>query len=213
MLATLSEFFKAGGLFMYPILFGLCFGVAIILERLYFLYFRYNVNGPRLFNQIKAYLHKGNINDAIRVCDDSPLPAILKAGLEQFKLNSGEVLSAMDEVTLEMTPKVQKRTHYLAAVANVATLLGLLGTVSGLILAFHAISGAEPGEKGTLLAKGIANAMNCTAFGLILAIPCLFFHAVLQSKANRLLDDIEEYSTKTVNLLNSLAAGDKGSPK
>jgi biopolymer transport protein ExbB/TolQ len=210
MLGSLSEFFKAGGVFMYPILFGLCLGIAIILERLYFLFYKYNVNGSRLFQQIKMYVQKGNLNEAIRICDDSPLPAILKAGLIQYKANSQDVSLAVEEATLEMTPKIQKRTHYLAAIANVATLLGLLGTVAGLIVAFHAISGAEPGEKATLLAKGIANAMNCTCFGLILAIPCLFFHSVLQSKTNRLLDDIEEYSTKTINLLHLLGTSTKG---
>jgi biopolymer transport protein ExbB len=210
MLASASEFFRAGGVFMYPILFGLCLGIAIILERFYFLYYKYNINGSRLFQQIKTYIQKGNLNEAIRICEDSPLPAILKAGLVQYKTNSQEVTSAMEEATLEMTPKIQKRTHYLAAIANIATLLGLLGTVAGLIVAFHAISGAEPGEKATLLAKGIANAMNCTCFGLILAIPCLFFHSVLQSKTNRLLDDIEEYTTKTINLLHSPGASNKG---
>jgi biopolymer transport protein ExbB/TolQ len=210
MLASASEFFKAGGVFMYPILFGLCLGIAIILERFYFLYYKYNINASRLFQQIKTYIQKGNLNEAIRICEDSPLPAILKAGLVQYKTNSQEVTSAMEEATLEMTPKIQKRTHYLAAIANIATLLGLLGTVAGLIVAFHAISGAEPGEKATLLAKGIANAMNCTCFGLILAIPCLFFHSVLQSKTNRLLDDIEEYTTKTINLLHSPGASNKG---
>jgi|YNPNPStandDraft_1061719.scaffolds.fasta_scaffold44050_3 biopolymer transport protein ExbB len=210
MLAFVSDFFKAGGFFMYPILFGLCLGVAIILERLYFLYYKYNVNGPHLFQSIRANLLSGNINEAIRICDDSPLPAILKAGLVQFKTDAGKVEAAMEEATLEMTPKIQKRTPYLAAIANIATLLGLLGTVSGLIVAFHAISGAEPGEKATLLARGIANAMNCTCFGLILAIPCLFFHSLLQAKANRLLDEIEEYSTKTLNMLQSLKASHKG---
>lgn len=209
MLAFVSDFFKAGGFFMYPILFGLCLGIAIILERLYFLYYKYNVNGPHLFQSIRANLLSGNINEAIRICDDSPLPAILKAGLVQFKTDAGKVEAAMEETILEMTPKIQKRTPYLAAIANIATLLGLLGTVSGLIVAFHAISGAEPGEKATLLARGIANAMNCTCFGLILAIPCLFFHSLLQAKANRLLDEIEEYSTKTLNMLKSL----KGSRK
>ena len=210
MLGSLFDFFKAGGIFMYPILFALCLGVAIILERIYFLFYKYNINGPGLFMKIKACVQKGNINEAIGICDDSPLPAILKAGLVQVKVNSQAVTSAMEEATLEMTPKIQKRTPYLAAIANIATLLGLLGTVAGLIVAFHAISGAEPGEKATLLAKGIANAMNCTCFGLILAIPCLFFHSLLQSKTNKLLDDIEEYSTKMINLLHSAGVAPKG---
>jgi biopolymer transport protein ExbB/TolQ len=109
----------------------------------------------------------------------------------------------MEEAILEVAPKLQRRTHYLAVISNIAVLLGLLGTILGLIVAFSAISGAEPGEKAIQLARGISLAMSTTAFGLVVAIPCLLFHAILQSKANRLLDDIDEYSVKAAHLLAS----------
>lgn len=201
---SVIEVFQSGGNFMYLILFVLCLGIAIILERLYFLYYKYNVSGAKLFEQIRPSLLKGEIQRAIGLCDDAPLPAILKAGLKQYLLAKGGVRKAMEEAALEVGPRLQKRTHYLVVLANIATLLGLLGTIIGLIIAFSAISGAEPGEKAVQLARGISIAMATTAFGLIVAIPCLLFHSVLQSKANRLLDEIDEYSVKTANLLESL---------
>ena len=210
MIGSAFEFFKSGGNFMYPILLFLCLGIAIILERFYFLYYKYNISGSRLFQQIRTYVQKGNLTDAIKICDDAPLPAILKAGLVHYNIDSQHVPAAMDEAALAIVPKVQKRTHYLAAIANIATLLGLLGTISGLIVAFQAISGADPGEKAVMLAKGIAIAMNTTYFGLVVAIPCLLFHSILQSKTNKLLDEIEEYSTKTIHLLQSVRAPEKG---
>ena len=201
---SLIEVFQSGGNFMYLILFVLCLGIAIILERFYFLFYKYNINGPKLFQQIRQTVLKGDINRAIGICDESPLPAILKAGLRQYMAHREGVLNAMEETALEVTPKIQKRTHYLVVLANIATLLGLLGTIIGLIIAFSAISGAQPGEKAVQLARGISIAMATTAFGLIVAIPCLLFNSILQSKANKLLDDIDEYSIKTSHMLQSL---------
>lgn len=206
---SVIEVFQSGGNFMYLILFVLCLGIAIILERLYFLYYKYNVSGARLFEQIRPNLLKGEIPRAIGLCDDAPLPTILKAGLKQYMLTRGGVRKAMEEAALEVAPKLQKRTHYLVVLANIATLLGLLGTIIGLIIAFSAISGAQPGEKAVQLARGISIAMATTAFGLIVAIPCLLFHSILQSKTNRLLDEIDEYSVKTANLLESLESARK----
>lgn len=201
---SVVEVFQSGGNFMYLILLAFCLGIAIILERLYFLFYKYNINGPKLYRQIRQSVLKGDISRAIGFCDDSPLPSVLKAGLQQYQIRREEVHPAMEESVLEVMPKLQKRTHYLAVLANIATLLGLLGTIIGLIVAFQAISGAEPGEKAIQLARGISLAMSTTAFGLIVAIPCLLFHSILQSKANKLLDEIDEYSLKTAHLLHSL---------
>ncbi|MEW6442684.1 MAG: MotA/TolQ/ExbB proton channel family protein [bacterium] len=201
---SVIEMYQSGGFFMHPILLVMCLGIAIIVERMYFLYYRYNINGPKLFQQIRLTVLKGDLNRAIAFCDDSPLPSILRAGLRQYLNKREGAFAAMEETALEVTPRIQKRTHYLVVLANISTLLGLLGTIIGLIIAFQAIYGAEPGEKAVQLAKGIAIAMNTTAFGLIVAIPCLLFNSVLQSKANRLLDEIDEYSIKTVHLLDSM---------
>jgi biopolymer transport protein ExbB/TolQ len=209
MTLSVIEVFQSGGNFMYLILFFLCLGIAIILERLFFLYYKYNINAPKLYEQVRRTVLQGDIKRAIGLCDDSPLPAVLRAGLQQYQIKKEDVPPAMEEAILEVAPKLQRRTHYLAVVANIAVLLGLLGTIIGLIVAFSAISGAEPGEKAIQLARGISIAMATTAFGLIVAIPCLLFHAVLQSKANRLLDEIDEYSMKAAHLLQSLGRAEK----
>jgi biopolymer transport protein ExbB/TolQ len=198
---SMIEMYRTGGGCMHLILIVLCLGTAIIIERSYFLYYKYNINGSKLFQQLRQVVIKGDIHRAIGLCDDSPLPAILKAGLRQYMNKKDGVLSAMEEAALEVTPKIQKRTHYLVVLANIATLLGLLGTILGLILAFQAIYGAEPGEKATQLAKGISMAMNTTAFGLAVAIPFLICNSILQSKTNNLLDEIDEYSIKSAHLL------------
>jgi len=207
---SIIEIFQSGGNFMFLILIVFCLAVAIVLERFFILYYKYNINAPKLYFQIKQLVSKGDVKGAIGFCDDTPLPAILKAGLNQFQKNQKQVLPAMEEIALEVTPKIQKRTPFLAVLANISTLLGLLGTIFGLIVAFSAISGAEPGEKAIELARGISLAMSTTAFGLIVAIPCLLFHAVLQSKVNRLLDEIDEYSVKTANMLESQAGTRQG---
>jgi len=201
---SIIEVFQSGGKFMYLILGVFCLAIAIILERFYFLYYKYNINAPKLYKQIRQTVLKGDVDRAIGFCDDTPLPAILRAGLQQFKLNKDEIYSAMEATALEVTPKVQKRTPYLSVLANIAVLLGLLGTIFGLIVAFGAISGAEPGERALELAGGIKIAMSTTAFGLIVAIPCLLFHAILQAKVGRLLDEVDEYSLKTSHVLESL---------
>lgn len=211
MLLSMIEFFQSGGEFMYAILFTLCLGIAIILERLFFLYYKYNINAQKLYEQIRRTALQGDIKRAVGFCDDSPLAAVLKAGLQQYQLSKKEVPAAMEEAILEVAPRVQRRTHYLAVLANIAVLFGLLGTIAGLIVAFGAISGSEPGEKAVQLARGISIAMNTTAFGLIVAIPCMLFHAILQSKANKLLDEIDQYSTKIAHLLHAHGSAGKES--
>lgn len=206
MAVSVIEIFQSGGNFMFLILIVFCLAVAIILERFFFLFYKYNINAPKFYQQVRQTIRKGDAKTAIGYCDDTPLPAILRAGLQQFQIKRKGILPAMEEVALEMTPKIQKRTPYLAVLANISTLLGLLGTIFGLIVAFSAISGAEPGEKAIELARGISLAMSTTAFGLIVAIPCLLFHAILQSKVNKLLDEIDEYSVKTANMLETVGS-------
>ncbi len=209
---SIIEVFQSGGPFMYLILMVLCLAIAIILERFYFLYYRYNISGPKLFQQLRQTVLKGEVNRAIGFCDDSPLPAILKAGLQQFQGKKEMVMPAMEEVACEVIPKIQKRTPYLAVLANIATLLGLLGTILGLIMSFTALGGADAGEKAMQLAKGISVAMSTTAFGLIVAIPCLLFSAILQSKTNKLIEEIDEFSLKTANFLQTASVPEEGQP-
>jgi len=117
-----------------------------------------------------------------------------------------DVEKAMEESMMESIPLLQKRTHYLATFANLATLLGLLGTVSGLIHAFSAVATVNPAEKANLLSASISEAMNCTAFGLMTAVPILFVHALLQTKTTELIDGLETASVKFLNALANRAA-------
>jgi biopolymer transport protein ExbB/TolQ len=107
----------------------------------------------------------------------------------------------MDEATLRESPRIERRTGYLAMLGNVATLLGLLGTILGLIHAFGAVANANPADKATILANSISEAMNCTAFGLMTAIPALVAYSVLQGRTQHMLDDINEAAVSVLNLI------------
>jgi biopolymer transport protein ExbB/TolQ len=151
-----------------------------------------------------------NIDRAIKLCNAAPsaaLPKVIKAGLTRANKGEVEIQNAIEEATLEVVPKVQKRTASLQALANIATLLGLLGTIIGLIEAFEALEKATPENRQRLLAKGIALAMNTTAFGLVVAIPTLVAHLILSGTTKKILDEIDMYSVKLENLLISRGKG------
>ena len=145
----------------------------------------------------------GNIQGADKVCSGNPTPVtrIIQAGLTKFNRPDNEVQAAMDEQALHEIPKLEARTGYLAMLGNVATLVGLLGTILGLIHSFAGVAGVDPSMKATLLAKGISEAMNCTAFGLVCAVPALLWFAVLNGWTQHTLDDINEVSVQVVNLV------------
>ena len=125
--------------------------------------------------------------------DDTAISRLLSMGLalQGAVRRRDDVEKAMEESMMEIIPQLEKRTHYLATFANLATLLGLLGTVSGLIHAFSAVATVNPAEKANLLSASISEAMNCTAFGLMTAVPILFVHAFLQTKTTELIDSLE----------------------
>ncbi|MCA9771428.1 MAG: MotA/TolQ/ExbB proton channel family protein [Myxococcales bacterium] len=210
MIQAVAELFQTGGVWMWPILVVAIFGVAITLERLYQLLFAFNVNGEKFFSEVKRAVLADKVNDAIKLCDEAPLPSIVKAGLIASSRGADHAQRAMDEAALQAIPKIEKRTHYLSMVANVSTLLGLLGTIFGLIVAFKAVAIADPGEKANELARGISIAMSTTAFGLIVAIPIMMIFAYLQAKSTKLIDEIDEYSLKSLHLIQSLDASKRG---
>ncbi|RMG61605.1 MAG: MotA/TolQ/ExbB proton channel family protein [Deltaproteobacteria bacterium] len=200
MLNMIIKFFHDGGVFMYPITVILAFVVAVVVERIYFLSFKSNLDAAKLFSEIRKYVKDGDVEAAAKLLNDSPLCRVLKAGLTNADRDIDMVRSAMEEEAVAVIPRIEKRITHLSTAANVATLLGLLGTIYGLIAAFSAVAEADPAQKATLLAKGISIAMNTTAYGLIVAIPTIIAHSFLQSRANRLLDEIDEYSLKLLNL-------------
>lgn len=199
---SITKAFKAGGWPMWPILALLIISLAIIVERIIYLQ-RCNINKKQLLARLKAQLLSGNVQSAIQIChaNPSPLSRIIAAGLSKFHRPNEEVQAAMDEEALNQLPKMEARTGYLATLANVATLVGLLGTILGLIHSFAAVGGAEQSKRASILAEAISEAMNCTAFGLICAVPALLAFAMLNGWTQKLIDDINAGSVEAVNLV------------
>ena len=216
MMGTIAEFYIKGGVFMHPIALCSVVGMGLLIERFVFLFFKYNINGKAFMAQIQKLVMANNIDRAIKLCNAAPaaaLPRVIKAGLARANKGHEAIASAIEEASLEIIPKVQKRTNNLTAVANVATMLGLLGTIFGLIYAFQALEKASPDEKAKKLAEYISVALNTTAFGLVVAIPALTAHAVLSSITQKIINEIEEHSLRLEHMLvNRLRVQSGGAP-
>jgi biopolymer transport protein ExbB len=199
---VIVRFFQGGGEFMFPIAVVLVIGLAIAIERWIYLT-RVSVKNRTLWNEIVPMLSQGNFRQVVQVTSksESAIGHILNYGLARIQAarRRDDIEKAMEESLMEVVPKLEKRTHYLATFANLATLLGLLGTVIGLINAFSAVAVVNPAEKANLLSASISVAMNCTAFGLMTAVPLLFIHALLQTKTTELIDSLEMASVKFLN--------------
>lgn len=203
MFEKLAHSFQEGGWGMYPIALCSVFILAIAFERIYFLFFKASIEKDAFVQAMRKYILAGNVGKALALCSQTPTPLsnIIKAGLVKVNKSDSEVQAAMDEASLREVPRLEKRTAYLAMLANVAMLAGLLGTIVGLIQCFAAVAVGDPSEKATMLAKGISEAMNCTAFGLLTALPGLIFFGILQGKTQKLNDDINEASVSVLNLI------------
>lgn len=190
----ISLAFRNGGPFMYVILGTLIVGLAIIVERFIFISVKNRIDTTGFVNKIIQFIQGGKISRAVEFCNLSKaaLPTITKAGLQEYGKGPKEIQSAFELAAMSEIPKLERRTHYLSMIANVATLLGLLGTIIGLIQSFQAVSAADSSQKAALLSAGISVAMNTTAFGLIVAIPSMVFHSYIQSKTNTIIDEINE---------------------
>ena len=203
-LKTISHMFEGGGLGMWPILVISIVIVAILVERSVYL-IKATVDKDKLLTLLKSQVMSGNVQGAIKVCSGNPTPLtrIVQAGLMKFNKSDHEVQAAMDEAALRELPLINKRTPYLAMLANLATLAGLLGTIMGMIKSFSSAANADASQKATKLAEGISEAMNCTAFGIFTALIGLIGFAVLQGKTQQLSDDINEVTVQVVNLVTS----------
>jgi biopolymer transport protein ExbB len=202
-----ARWFLNGGVWMYPIAAISAFSVAIILERLFYYYVHCRLNAKALMTQIVRLVRNDNIEQARQLCakTKSPLAVILESALWHFQQQEPdqEIQNAVDEVALRELPRIQRRTHYLSLFANISTLMGLLGTIFGLQEAFSALTAADPAQKATLLAKGIAIGMNTTAMGLIVAVPNMIMYSILGAKANTIIEEIDESSVRLLNFLYS----------
>lgn len=203
LLSEVARFFREGGIAMWPILLFLAIGLAISVERFVFLYFQANIRPEDFMARVADLVRKGSIEGAIATSaeHDAPLARIIEAALRNYRGTERDIQNAVDEMALAELPRLNARLSYLAVIANVATMTGLLGTIFGLIQAFGAVSVADPETKGRILANGIAVAMNTTAFGLIVAIPTLIVHSFLSNKSDQLVDDIDRYSVMVINML------------
>ncbi len=203
-MGDIAEAFRTGGIWMYLILVVSIFAIGIIIERFIFLFFKYNINANAFMAQIQKLVMAGNVDRAIKLCNAAPaaaLPKVVKAGLTRANKGEVQIQNAIEEATLEVVPMVTRRTPALLALANIATLLGLLGTIVGLIEAFAALEDAAPEDRQRLLAGGIALAMNTTAFGLVVAIPTMLAHLFLSGISKRIVEEIDQHSVKLENLL------------
>jgi len=198
------KFFQEGGLVMYPIMLILAIGIGIAIER-YVLLSLSKRNNTKMWDQLMPLVKNGDYQQAMTLSNrsKSDISKILMYGLSRIKgaRRREDIETAMEEGLMEITPRLEKRTHYLSMFANIATLLGLLGTVSGLIQAFTAVAQANPSEKAELLSASISIAMNATAFGLTTAIPLLLAYTILQTKTTELVDSLEMASVKFINMI------------
>jgi biopolymer transport protein ExbB/TolQ len=200
--ATIVRFFQGGGEFMFPIALVAALGLAIAIERYIYLSI-VSVRNRSLWSDLSPLLAQGDFKRAVAITSKSSaaIGTILNYGLARIQSarRRDDIEKAMEESLMEIVPRLEKRTHYLGTFANMATLLGLLGTVIGLISAFAAVATVNPAEKANLLSASISVAMNCTAFGLMVAVPLVLIHAVLQTKTTELVDSLEMASVKFLN--------------
>jgi biopolymer transport protein ExbB len=194
----------AGEWGMYPIALCLIIALAIMIERSIVLYGSASINKEAFLRGLKKHIYAGDLDKAINYVagqKPTPLTNVIKAGLMNVPKGEEEVQAALDEASLRETPKIEARSGYLAMLGNAAMLAGLLGTVSGLIRCFEAVANVNPADKATILAAGISEAMNCTGFGLLTAIPALVAFSVLMGRTQHMINDINETSVAVLNLI------------
>jgi biopolymer transport protein ExbB len=205
---SIVAFFVTGGPFMYPILLVFAVGSAIAVER-YVTLTLMTAKNQTAWDKVQPALMEGDFDTAREMTsnDSSTISRLLSMGLaRQGAVRRREDIEiAMEESMMEIIPQLEKRTPYVALASSIATLLGLLGTIMGLIEAFTAVANANPAEKADLLSASISVAMNTTAFGLIVAIPLLVSNAVLTAKTGQIIDSLEMASVKALNVISGKA--------
>ena len=205
---SIVAFFATGGLFMYPILMVFAVGTAVSIER-YITLTLVTKKNQVVWQKVQPLLANGEFDEAreLTAGGESTISQVLNMGLSlQGAVRRREDIEiAMEESMMEIVPRLEKRTPYVALASSIATLLGLLGTIMGLIQAFTAVANANPAEKADLLSASISVAMNTTAFGLMVAIPLLIVHAVLTSKTGDIVDSLEMATVKALNVFSKRA--------
>ena len=212
---TVVKFFVDCGPFLYPSLLMLAIGLAIAIERFMFLN-RARSDNRQLWDKVLPLLQGGKFKEVHQMTSgsESAIGKIVSNGLTRMQSarRREDIDNAMEEGMMEIVPRLEKRTHYIATFANTITLVGLLGTIIGLIKGFTAVASVNPAEKAEMLSASISVAMNNTAFALMVAIPFLLIHAFLQARASEIVDSLEAAKITFLNLAQRLA-GDQLSAK
>ena len=203
-LDMILNFFREGGIFLYPIALIWVIGLVIALERFGFI-LRVGTGNKRMWAEVQPLLEQGKFREALGAVQNSEtaLAHIMRYGITRIQTarRRDDIEKALEESLVEVIPRLEKRTHYLASLANIGMLMGLLGTIIGLIGAFAAVAQANPAEKASLLAASISVAMNNTALGLVTAITLLLAHLYLETKTTEIVDSLEVASVKFLNAL------------
>ena len=211
MIQDLAAFFRQGGPFMYLNLLFLSFALATIVERILMIMFRLNLDSRAFMAQVQKLILSNNVDRAIKLCASAPnaaLAQVIKAGLTRANRGQREIGRALEEAVLEVTPRISKRIPTLWSLANIATLVGLIGTITGLIGTFRALGAASAEMKQVMLSKGISEAMNNTAFGLIIAVLCIVAHMILHNKSKAIIDEIEFHALRLESMLTQRGSGE-----
>jgi len=202
MVQSCAAWFNGGGPFMWAILAVLAFAVAIVVERLIFYYITCRDRGTQIVADIARNLNNDAMDKAnLSVAGKAPVTVLLRVALERFAagMSIDEIQEGIEEAAIKELPRLSDRLNYLVLFANIATLLGLLGTIMGLQLAFSSLGSIEASQKATKLAQGISELMVCTAFGLMVAVPCMIAYTFLHNKQTRLAKDLDESVVKLMN--------------
>ena len=199
----IAQFLHHGGWVMYDNILTLAIVLTIIVERFIYLLFKGQINAKGLLEQLRKLIQANNVDRAIRLCGstNAPLLRLAKSGLVQVHRGEEAIASSIEEALVETTPEVKKRISALWSLSNIAVLVGLFGTVLGLIRAFAAVSGADPAKRQEMLAAGISEALHNTALGLGIAVVAIIFHLILSGMAKKLVADLEGFSMKLENFL------------
>jgi biopolymer transport protein ExbB/TolQ len=212
MIQTIATEFNQGGAFMWAILAVLAAAVAIVLERLIFYFVICNINGVQLAARIAKSLNSGDLDNAKKAacCRKAPVNTLIRTAIDRYGagMSIDDIQEGIDEAAIKEVPKMSQRLNYLALFANIATLLGLLGTISGLQVSFSSLASVEAAKKATMLADGISEAMNTTAFGLMVAVPCMILYTVLSNKQQALTKDLDEAVVRVLNYMRKKLARD-----
>jgi biopolymer transport protein ExbB len=200
---SLLEWFRTGGVVMYFILIVAIAGLSIFLERFYVIIIRARINGPAFIERVMQLVRAQKTDDAMRLCSQShaPLPDIGLLILRSKSREEGDLQNVADAASLSVIPRLTRRLQYLPMLANVATLIGLFGTIYGLKHAFASMSAASAAQRSDTLAAGIAIALNATGFGLLTAIPLTIGHSYLAAQAEEIIEQVDEFSVRLINAL------------